>query len=57
MSFSDLSRLRRQFALANHPDRASMAEREDATRRMMVANMLIDGEVKRRSASHSALKR
>jgi hypothetical protein len=34
-----------------------MAEREDATRRMMVANMLIDGEVKRRSASHSALKR
>jgi hypothetical protein len=56
MSFSDLNRLRREFALANHPDRASSAEREDATRRMMFANMLIDREVKRRNAPHTASK-
>jgi len=56
MTFSDLNRLRRQFALANHPDRAGLAEREDATRRMMVANMLIDREMKRRNAPHSASK-
>jgi hypothetical protein len=48
MTLSDLNRLRREFALTNHPDRVPSAERENATRRMMVANMLIDGEMKRR---------
>ncbi len=48
MTLSDLNRLRREYALANHPDRAGSAEREDATRRMMVANMLIDREINRR---------
>ena len=56
MTFSDLNRLRRKFALANHPDRAGLAEQEHATRRMMVANMLIDREVKRRNAPHSTSK-
>ena len=48
MSLSDLNRLRREYALANHPDRAGSADREDATRRMMLANMLIDREINRR---------
>jgi hypothetical protein len=48
MTVSDLSRLRREFALTNHPDRVTSSERENATRRMMVANMLIDSEMKRR---------
>lgn len=42
MSFSDLNSLRRRFALANHPDRVPECDRDNATRRMMVANMLID---------------
>jgi hypothetical protein len=57
MSFADLARLRREFALANHPDRAELAEREEATRRMMIANMLIDRELKRRHASQQPSKR
>lgn len=48
MTVSDLCRLRREFALANHPDRFDSVEREGATRRMMIANMLIDRELKRR---------
>ena len=48
MSLSDLNRLRREYALANHPDRAGPVDRENATRRMMVANMLIDREINRR---------
>ena len=48
MTLSDLNRLRREYALANHPDRAGSADRESATRRMMVANMLIDREINRR---------
>jgi hypothetical protein len=48
MTLSDLNRLRREFARANHPDRAALAERENATCRMMVANMLIDREMRRR---------
>jgi len=48
MTLSDLNRLRREYALANHPDRAGSADRENATRRMMTANMLIDREINRR---------
>jgi hypothetical protein len=48
MTLADLNRLRREYALANHPDRAGSADRENATRRMMVANMLIDREINRR---------
>jgi hypothetical protein len=39
---SELERIRRDFALASHPDRALPQQRELATRRMSVANMLID---------------
>lgn len=38
----DIERIRRSFALANHPDRVSADQRDLATRRMTVANMLID---------------
>lgn len=38
----EIERIRRNFALANHPDRVPASERDLATRRMTVANMLID---------------
>lgn len=54
MTASDLNRLRRDFALANHPDRTAADDRDNATRRMMIANMLIDRELKRRRTQSSA---
>jgi hypothetical protein len=39
---AELGRIRRSFALANHPDRAAPAHRDEATRRMAIANILID---------------
>jgi hypothetical protein len=44
----DFSRLRRDFAFRNHPDRVAPHLRERAIARMQVANMLID-EAKRRA--------
>jgi hypothetical protein len=38
----ELHRIRRRFALSNHPDRVAPALRAVATRRMMIANRLID---------------
>jgi hypothetical protein len=37
-----LARLRRDFAMRNHPDRVPAAQRERAEIRMRVANMLVD---------------
>jgi hypothetical protein len=48
---AQLASARRGFALANHPDRVSPDEREEATRRMAMANILIDRAVKQ-SRSH-----
>lgn len=48
MSPAELTRVRRQFALANHPDRVAATDRDNATRRMMIANMLIDHELQRK---------
>ena len=42
LTAADLKRLRRRFAKANHPDRVAPAVREQATRRMTIANSLID---------------
>jgi hypothetical protein len=42
LSARELERVRRDFALASHPDRALPWQRELATRRMSLANMLID---------------
>jgi hypothetical protein len=41
-----LSGIRRAFALANHPDRAPPPHRGQATRRMAIANILIDRALK-----------
>lgn len=38
----ELERIRRNFALANHPDRVASGDHDLATRRMTLANMLID---------------
>jgi hypothetical protein len=45
---ADLGRLRRVFALKNHPDRVPAHLRQNALKRMQVANGLID-EAKRRA--------
>ncbi len=45
-----LQRLRRDFALANHPDRVAPHLRERALARMQIANMLIDEAQAARSA-------
>lgn len=47
---AELYRLRRTFALNNHPDRLAPHYRESATRRMMVANRMIDDAIAARSA-------
>jgi hypothetical protein len=44
---ADLLELRRDFAMKNHPDRCAPAHRPRAARRMSIANMLIDAELKR----------
>jgi hypothetical protein len=41
-TLADLSRVRRRFMWANHPDRRPDAPRELANRRVAIANMLID---------------
>jgi len=42
LSSTDLKLLRRRFAKVNHPDRVPPAIRDQATRRMTIANSLID---------------
>lgn len=49
---ADFSRLRRVFALKNHPDRVAAHLRERALQRMQVANGLID-EAKRRALTRT----
>ena len=42
LTLADLSRARRRFMWANHPDRRPDAPRELANRRVAIANMLLD---------------
>jgi hypothetical protein len=42
----DLKRIRRDFAKKNHPDRFEPARRRSAERRMSIANMLIDEQMR-----------
>lgn len=51
---AELAAIRRAFARENHPDAAPKALRANATRRMMIANMLID-ETLRRLQAEAAL--
>ncbi len=43
----EIALLRREFALRNHPDRVPAELRDIATRRMMIANDLMDRYVER----------
>ncbi len=45
----DFDRIRREFAMANHPDRVEPRLRDRAVIRMQIANMLIDQEKRRLS--------
>jgi hypothetical protein len=47
----ELNASRRAFALANHPDRVPHPHRDEATRRMAIANILVDRALR---ASHRA---
>jgi hypothetical protein len=42
LTVDELNRLRRLYMWRNHPDRRGEAQRESATRRVAIANMLID---------------
>ena len=42
LTCDDLARIRREFAKVHHPDRVLPPQREEATRRMTIANSLID---------------
>lgn len=44
----DLQQIRRNFAKENHPDRVAPEQRSAATRRMTIANMLLDEAIRRR---------
>jgi hypothetical protein len=46
---AELRRIRRKFAFGNHPDRVPPSSREAATRRMIIANALIDQALKART--------
>jgi hypothetical protein len=46
LAIVDLQRLRRDFAKKNHPDRFEPARRTNAARRMSIANMLIDEQMR-----------
>jgi hypothetical protein len=50
LSDAELRRIRRDFAVRNHPDRVPLAQRDEATKRMTLANVLIDRALKRKAA-------
>lgn len=47
---AELRRIRRDFAVRNHPDRVPLWQRDEATKRMTLANVLIDRALKRKAA-------
>jgi hypothetical protein len=51
----DLRRIRRSFAMRNHPDRVPAWLRDEATRRMTIANALIDQAMRERLKKKSFL--
>jgi hypothetical protein len=57
LSVEELKRLRREFAASNHPDRVDPSERQRATRRMTLVNVLIDKALKERMSERVASKR
>jgi hypothetical protein len=53
-SMADLLRLRRAFALRNHPDLVPLEKRARATARMALANFLIDREIRAKTPEHKS---
>jgi hypothetical protein len=51
----DLRRIRRSFAMCNHPDRVPAWLRNEATRRMTIANALIDQAMREKLKKKSFL--
>lgn len=49
----ELRRIRKRFAIANHPDRLPAQRRGAAEQRMKIANSIIDAEIERRRAATS----
>jgi hypothetical protein len=54
LTVDQLRRLRREFAVSNHPDRVEPSERHRATRRMSLVNVLIDKALKEKTAGASS---
>jgi hypothetical protein len=54
LTVDGLNRLRRLYMWRNHPDRRGEAQRENATRRVAIANMLIDRAEARLARAHKA---
>lgn len=52
LATNDLRRIRRDFARQNHPDRFEPARRTGAERRMSIANMLIDEQMRQSRQTH-----
>lgn len=53
LTAQELARIRREFAKANHPDRVVAPQRDEATRRMTIANVLIDEALRgKKSPAH-----
>jgi hypothetical protein len=44
---AEIQRVRREFAVKNHPDLLDASQQDIATRRMTIANMLLDEALKR----------
>jgi|GEM_PF-5519015 len=57
LTIDDLLRIRREYAMSHHPDRVAPSERERATRRMTIANMLIDQAMREKRAAAGAPRR
>jgi hypothetical protein len=53
-STADLLRLRRAFALLNHPDLVPQERRAQATTRMALANFLIDREIRAKALTDNS---
>jgi hypothetical protein len=54
LSLDELNRLRRLYMWRNHPDRRGEAQRESATRRVAIANMLLDRAQARLASAQKA---
>jgi hypothetical protein len=52
LTSEELARIRREFAKTNHPDRVLPPRRDEATRRMTIANSVIDEAMRSKKPQH-----